>query len=87
MLTKPARILRQGGVTRGLLFSGFLSCLSLPAIAQDSAEVEPAGFAECKARLQEQAIAAGVSSKIASEVMSGATGVHHYLCRLPEPAG
>ncbi|MTI78290.1 MAG: lytic murein transglycosylase [Marinobacter sp.] len=71
MLTKPARILRQGGVTRGLLFSGFLSCLSLPAIAQDSAEVEPAGFAECKARLQEQAIAAGVSSKTASEVMSG----------------
>ncbi|MBW3226967.1 lytic murein transglycosylase [Marinobacter adhaerens] len=71
MLTKPARILRQGGVTRGLLFSGFLSCLSLPAIAQDSAEVEPTGFAECKARLQEQAIAAGVSSKTASEVMSG----------------
>lgn len=71
MLTKPARILRQGGVTRGLLFSGFLSCLSLSAIAQDSAELEPGGFAECKARLQEQAIAAGVSSETASEVMSG----------------
>jgi membrane-bound lytic murein transglycosylase B len=71
VLTKPARILRQGGVTRGLLFSGFLSCLSLSAIAQDSAELEPGGFAECKARLQEQAIAAGVSSETASEVMSG----------------
>ncbi|WP_449286028.1 lytic murein transglycosylase [Marinobacter sp. PE14] len=71
MLTKPARILRQGGLTRGLLFSGFLSFLSLPAMAQDNAEAEPAGFAECKARLQEQAIAAGVSSKTADEVMSG----------------
>ncbi|SNC63333.1 membrane-bound lytic murein transglycosylase B [Marinobacter sp. es.048] len=71
MLTRPARILRQGGLTRGLVFSGFLSLLSLPAIAQDSSEVEPAGFAECKARLQEQAIAAGVSNKTASEVMSG----------------
>lgn len=70
MLTRPARILRHGGLTRGLFFSGFLSFLSLPAIAQDNPEVEPAGFAECKARLQEQAIAAGVSSKTASEVMS-----------------
>jgi len=70
VLTRPARILRHGGLTRGLFFSGFLSFLSLPAIAQDNPEVEPAGFAECKARLQEQAIAAGVSSKTASEVMS-----------------
>jgi membrane-bound lytic murein transglycosylase B len=71
VLTTPARILRQGGLTRGWLFSGFLSLLSLPALAQDNPEVEPAGFAECKARLQEQAIAAGVSSKTAGEVMSG----------------
>ncbi|PPI84810.1 lytic murein transglycosylase [Marinobacter maroccanus] len=71
MLTRPARILRHGGLTRGLFFSGFLSFLSLPALAQDNSEVEPAGFAECKARLQDQAIAAGVSSKTASEVMSG----------------
>lgn len=70
MLTRPARIRRQGCITRGLLFSGFLSFLSLPVIAQDNADVEPAEFAECKARLQEQAIAAGVSSKTASEVMS-----------------
>lgn len=70
MLTRPARILRQGCLTRGLLFSGFLSFLSLPVLAQDGAYSEPAGFAECKARLQEQAITAGVSSKTASEVMS-----------------
>ena len=71
MLNTPARILRQGGLTRGLLFSGFLSLLSLPTLAQDNPEVEPAGFAECKARLQEQAIAAGVSSETAGEGMSG----------------
>lgn len=70
MLTRPARILRQGCLTSGLLFSGFLSFLSLPVLAQDGAYSEPAGFAECKARLQEQAITAGVSSKTASEVMS-----------------
>nr|WP_288144965.1 lytic murein transglycosylase [Marinobacter sp.] len=45
--------------------------MSLPTLAQDNPEVEPAGFAECKARLQEQAIAAGVSSETAGEVMSG----------------
>jgi membrane-bound lytic murein transglycosylase B len=70
VLTRPARILRQGGLTRGLLFSGFLSFLSLPVVAQDDSYVEPAGFAECKARLQEQAVAAGVSRKTAGEVMS-----------------
>jgi membrane-bound lytic murein transglycosylase B len=63
-----------------LFFSGFLSLLSLPAIAQDNSEVEPAGFAECKARLQERAIAAGVSSQTASEVMSGA----QHLARVIE---
>ncbi len=70
MLITPARILRQRGFARGLLVSGFLSLLSLPAIAQESEASSPAGFAECKARLQEQAIAAGVSSKTASEVMA-----------------
>ena len=72
MLTTPARILHPRGLTRGLLVSGFLSLLSLPTVAQDSVAPAPAGFSECKARLQEQAIAAGVNSKTASEVMAGA---------------
>lgn len=70
MLTTPARILRRDGLTRGLLLSGFLSLMSLPAVAQDTTGVEPAGFAECKARLQDQAVAGGVRSETASEVMS-----------------
>ena len=70
MLTISAKIMRPSRVTYRLLVSGFLSLLSLPVIAQDSIAMAPAGFAECKARLQEQAIAAGVSSKTASDVMN-----------------
>ncbi|MBU2953207.1 lytic murein transglycosylase [Marinobacter sp. F3R08] len=70
MLTTPARILRQGGFARALLASGFISLLSLPANAQESDASSSTGFAECKARLQDQAIAAGVSRKTASEVMA-----------------
>ncbi|PHQ25274.1 lytic transglycosylase [Marinobacter guineae] len=79
MLTTPARILRSRRLTRGLLVSGFLSLLSLPTIAQDSAASAPAGFAECKARLQEQAIAAGVSSETASEVMARAEHLERVI--------
>ena len=80
MLTKPARILRQGGLNRGVLLSGFLSLVSLPVFAQDNPEAEPAGFAECKVRLQEQAIASGVSTRTASDVMSEV----QYLARVIE---
>lgn len=80
MLTTPARILRPRRLTCGLLVSGFLTCLSLPATAQESTAVAPAGFAECKARLEEQAIEAGVSRNTANEVMAGA----EYLGRVIE---
>ena len=79
MLTTPARILRPRRLTRGLLVSGFLSLLSLPTIAQDSTAPAPAGFAECKARLQEQAIAAGVSRETASEVMAKAEHLERVI--------
>lgn len=79
MLTTPARILHSRRLSRGLLVSGFLSLLSLPTIAQDSAASTPAGFAECKARLQEQAIAAGVSSETASEVMARAEHLERVI--------
>ena len=79
MLTTPARILHSRRLTRGLLVSGFLSLLSLPTIAQDSAASTPAGFAECKARLHEQAIAAGVSSETASEVMARAEHLERVI--------
>ena len=70
MLTILAQIMRPSRVTSGLLVSGFLSLLPLPVIAQNSIAMAPAGFAECKARLKEQAIAAGVTSKTASDVMN-----------------
>jgi len=70
VLTTPARILRSHRLVRGLLASGCLSLLSLPVLAQDNAPSAPAGFAECKARLAQQAIEAGVSRDTASEVMA-----------------
>ncbi|MBW0147754.1 lytic murein transglycosylase [Marinobacter sp. CAU 1620] len=43
----------------------------MPALGQDDSSAAPAdGFAECKARLQERATAAGVSTETASTVMA-----------------
>lgn len=79
MLTTPARILRIRGAYRGLLISGFLSLLSMPALARENPSPAPDGFAECKARLEEQAIAAGVSRETASTVMASAEHLERVI--------
>lgn len=79
MLTTPARILRIRGAYRGLLISGFLSLLSMPALARENPSPVPDGFAECKARLEEQAVAAGVSRETASTVMASAEHLERVI--------
>ncbi|MEC7376223.1 MAG: lytic murein transglycosylase, partial [Pseudomonadota bacterium] len=79
MLTTPARILRVRGIYHGILISGFLSFFSLPALAQENPSTTPDGFAQCKARLEEQAVAAGVSRETASTVMASAEHLERVI--------
>lgn len=57
--------------------SGFLSLLSLNALAQTAPP--PEAFAECKARLENQAVAAGVSQETASAVMAKAEHLERVI--------
>lgn len=79
MLTTSARILRARGAYRGFMVSGLLCLLSLPAQAQDEPASPPPGFAECKDRLEAQAIAAGVSRETASRVMARAEHLERVI--------
>jgi len=75
VLTKFANILPNRRMACRLSVSALMAICALPALAQsDALPKAPEGFEECKLRLQEEAIAAGVSAKTAQDVM---TGVKH----------
>lgn len=71
MLTTIARILPRRRLTGLLPLTGLLTALALPSLAQTTDQADTTGgFAECKQRLQAQAIAAGVSPETATDVMA-----------------
>lgn len=75
MLTKLARILPNRHMACRLCVSTVLATSALPVAAENPTLAKaPDGFEECKLQLQEKAIAAGVSTKTAQNVM---TGVQH----------
>ncbi|WP_434968018.1 lytic murein transglycosylase [Marinobacter sediminum] len=73
MLNIFARILPSRNALFRLSMTGLLTTLALPVLGQSNATTSTdTGFAECKVRLQEKAIAAGVSRKTATDVMAQA---------------
>ncbi len=73
MLNTFARILPRRSVFFRLSITGFLALSSLPVFGTEKAEpVANTDFSECKARLQDRAIAAGISKETATHVMAQA---------------
>ena len=71
MLNAFARILPQRSTVFRLSITGLLTTLALPAFGQDTTtSANTDAFGECKARLSDQAIAAGVSHQTANSVMA-----------------
>lgn len=71
MLTRFAWILPRRSTAFRLSFTCLLTTLSLPVLAQESAATtDNEAFQECKIRLQERAVNAGVSAETASTVMA-----------------
>lgn len=73
MLNTFARILPRRSIFFRLSITGLLAALTLPAFGQEEVKsATDSEFAQCKARIQESAIAAGVSQKTATDVMAKA---------------
>lgn len=71
MLNAFVRILPQRSTAFRLSITGLLTVLAVPALGQDTtASANTDAFGECKARLQDRAITAGVSQGTASSVMA-----------------
>lgn len=72
MLNTFARILPRRSRVCSLSVTGLLTALALPALAQDTTpSIQAEAFTECKVRLQERAVTAGVSPETAENVMAG----------------
>jgi membrane-bound lytic murein transglycosylase B len=71
VLNAFARILPQRSTVFRLSITGLLITLALPALGQDTTTSAPTDtFGECKARLQDRAMAAGVSQETTRSVMA-----------------